>query len=722
MKSKIRRILNVDIKHYVSLLLIVISFNFAEFVYQLSYERLIINLIDFWRAIKSFFKMIYYGTVATEVEMLPAELFDPSRIIKMDFDYLKEKFVACSKIIFTYENMYNYYKVLILIFMLIMMLVCVGVMIYVFSKQFIDMKYLSPSDEYEPKDSKILAFFKRFIEPIIIGGYKAVLSYKRFLKEHKGYVFALVLIWLLNFNIISFVLCLLTLYICLVSMVNVFASFDMIFKFFIELFVTLVYTPICVYPSTFLFVYLSLRKMYALNFLRHNERKNRGVINEQPLAVLNVGTMGAKKTTTAVDMALSTSAMFRDKAREILFKYEMKFPNFPWLVYERELKKCFDNHTIFNLASCKVYVQKKQEEFTKAKTNKEAKEILYGYDFEKYRMEYDNKLEIVDIFDVLETYAKAYLIYTIEGSLILANMSVREDFMFDGSEFFPHIYSDFFSKPSYDKFSQVREGEEPTSKFARVFDYEMFRLGKKMIKENRNSNAFEFGVILLTELGKERKNTLENRELKKKSDEANQNNDLFNTRLKMLRHAATVDYYCFARMFCDEQRPESLGADARDLCSVIDVSDCSELKLAYNGLLISRLFHDRVYPSLRSFLQTVRNLRGDNTLLVYILKNFLSKIEDAYENTQNFYGYFVVRCNVAARGKTKKYRYYLAKKKIHSGKFATDTHASVFENMALSSNKGFKDFISYKSLRQTEEELAAQNSYFYNEMKEWKEG
>jgi uncharacterized protein YbjQ (UPF0145 family) len=165
---------------------------------------------------------------------------------------------------------------------------------------------------------------------------------------------------------------------------------------------------------------------------------------------------------------------------------------------------------------------------------------------------------------------------------------------------------------------------------------------------------------------------------------------------------------------------ESLGADARDLCSVIDVSDCSELKLSYNGLLIGRIFHDRFYPKIKSFLQTVRNLRGDNSLLVYLLKNLLSKIEETHENDENFYGYYVLRCNVSARGKVKKYRYYLAKKKIHSGRFATDTHAAVFENMALKSNKGFKDFISYKSLRQTEEELAAQHSYFYNEMKEWK--
>lgn len=59
---------------------------------------------------------------------------------------------------------------------------------------------------------------------------------------------------------------------------------------------------------------------------------------------------------------------------------------------------------------------------------------------------------------------------------------------------------------------------------------------------------------------------LELREIKKGSDDTNQKNDLFNSWLKMCRHSATVDNFPFIKVFTDEQRPESWGADARDLC------------------------------------------------------------------------------------------------------------------------------------------------------------
>ena len=59
------------------------------------------------------------------------------------------------------------------------------------------------------------------------------------------------------------------------------------------------------------------------------------------------------------------------------------------------------------------------------------------------------------------------------------------------------------------------------------------------------------------------------RGVKKDSFECNQLNDLFNTWLKMLRHSATVSNYPFVRVIFDEQRPESLGADLREVCDKV---------------------------------------------------------------------------------------------------------------------------------------------------------
>ena len=86
--------------------------------------------------------------------------------------------------------------------------------------------------------------------------------------------------------------------------------------------------------------------------------------------------------------------------------------------------------------------------------------------------------------------------------------------------------------------------------------------------------GFEFGVVAITEIGKERGNNLELQEKKKKDD-------LFNAWLKMCRHSATVDNFPFIKVFTDEQRPESWGADARDLCDIVNIASSSKQKLAY---------------------------------------------------------------------------------------------------------------------------------------------
>lgn len=48
----------------------------------------------------------------------------------------------------------------------------------------------------------------------------------------------------------------------------------------------------------------------------------------------------------------------------------------------------------------------------------------------------------------------------------------------------------------------------------------------------------------------------------------------------MVRHSATIGNYPFVKVITDEQRPESWGADARDLCEIVRINDKSDMKLA----------------------------------------------------------------------------------------------------------------------------------------------
>ena len=55
----------------------------------------------------------------------------------------------------------------------------------------------------------------------------------------------------------------------------------------------------------------------------------------------------------------------------------------------------------------------------------------------------------------------------------------------------------------------------------------MLRLGHKMLENNPNRNAFGFGVYLVSEIDKERKNAPELMEVKRNTDECNQKNGLY---------------------------------------------------------------------------------------------------------------------------------------------------------------------------------------------------
>lgn len=249
--------------------------------------------------------------------------------------------------------------------------------------------------------------------------------------------------------------------------------------------------------------------------------------------------------------------MFRQKALEILQNNDMKFPYFPWILFEKELQKCMEYGTVYNLATVKEWVKLKRRRFER---HGNATRQLYGYDICRYGYEYDDALKTSTLFDVLETYAQAYFIYVIESSLIVANYSIRTDNAQMDNGNFPLWLTDFFP-----------DCRRENSRHAHILDFDVLRLGKKVLENNPNAGSFEFGVVCITKIGKERGNNLELKEVKKGTDEANQKNDLFNSWLKMCRHSATVDNYPFIKVFTDEQRPESWGADARDLCDVVHI-------------------------------------------------------------------------------------------------------------------------------------------------------
>ena len=451
-------------------------------------------------------------------------------------------------------------------------------------------------------------------------------------------------------------------------------------------------------------LFYNFRKKIALNRLRHFEAKNCGFINELPIVSMACGSMGKKKTTLITDMTLSQEVMFRQKALLILQENDMKFPYFPWILFEQELQKCMEYHTVYNLATVKEWVNKKRRRYEKhGKTTGQ----LYGYDEERYGIIYRDGLKESHIFNILETYAQAYFIYVLQSSLIVSNYAIRTDSEILDAGNLPMWLTDFFS-------DNVRKG-----RYSHVLDFDVLRLGKKVLENNQKAGSFEFGVVAITEIGKERGNNLELKEVKKSVTETNQKNDLFNSWLKMCRHSATVDNFPFIKVFTDEQRPESWGADSRDLCEIITILSAGEQRLALPFYTIEEMIIEWVYGRFIDLYANFRYNRGDNTLLVHILKFVTAWLWKRKVKTYNKYGYSVLTVAKQAGtmdGKIRRKKYYLCNRKIYSRRFSTDCFSDYFNEMARNAKTGINDYIEYATEKASVSELKEQHSYFINSL------
>ncbi len=196
---------------------------------------------------------------------------------------------------------------------------------------------------------------------------------KRFVREYLAFLKAYPMIfrcwsalWLAHLNCVSVILEFFAYYFYFAVSFDMPSLYVQAVKLFADLRVPFKAFPWQVTGVIVWLIFNKWRKKIAVSRLRHFEARNCGFINELPIVSLSCGSMGMRKTTFITDMALSQEAMFRQKALEILQENDMKFPYFPWICFEKELKKCMEYHTVYNLASVKAWAAKKRKRYAPA--------------------------------------------------------------------------------------------------------------------------------------------------------------------------------------------------------------------------------------------------------------------------------------------------------------------------------------------------------------------
>lgn len=706
----------VDYRHIICIIITLGIVALGVFRFFDSIGRIIEACRDFGLSVAYYFCelfMIPHGITPTVNNYAQIPFFDnpfasfaPSVTLPDSWEGFKVKWSEYWQAFASKENLDGYF-VWLVDFSYTLSLVILICLPFVILLIFAARKLLNKQNNDWDEDTRPLKLFKAAVNHTYRPAKAWFIGFFHFIAEHRAYWGIWLALFALYFNIATIFIEFLAFYFYFVVSFDFVSIYRQVYKLACDLWVPFTFLPWWALVIAVLWLIDRWRRKIGFARLRHNEMKNRGFINARPIVFMTCGTMGKKKTTMITDMALSQQVMFKDKAFEKLLEEDLKFPYFPWINLENVIKDGMAVRIVYNLVTIERFMTECAETFRR----QPCKENIFDYDYERYGMTYNDKQKLIDIWTVLETYAKLYFIYIIQSSLIIANYSIRSDMLISDLGNFPLWDNDFFERDS--------RLIDSYSRHAHIIDFDALRLGKKVIEHNPNADFFEFGVVVITEVGKERKNALELKEIKAAAKESNQKNDGFNDWLKMIRHSATVANYPFVKVITDEQRPESWGADARDLCEIVHIKDSGQTKLAMPFFFIAELLYSFVFGRFVNAYYKYRHLRGDNTLLMHTLKTFAAKIQHYYTGIYNTFGYCALTVQVESGtqdGELSAHKYYLANKKIYSKRFSTDCYSDFFAVKALRSLKGIDDLSEYATEKASVGELNRQNSYFVRDL------
>ncbi len=692
-----------SIQDYVSLYLICGAFMYTFGKVSVVVSRLGSSLKDLALSIAYYFLyLLGFSDVITPTvtqlpeipikNYLPFDLDEVQRKLELFWSYFFDLDTFTDYLIFLTDSLNK-----IVIFL--NLAVCAFLLVYIIYSSYAD-KHVVP----EPKKKRVNWLRKLWRRFYICcrKGYFAVEDYIEYIGTHKFVSTSFWIVTLVNTNVLTILIGTFAYYFYFIVEFDILSLFVQVVKLLFDVIIAGWTLPGLLWIVILYCGWDWWRSCRALDEMRHLESKNRGFINSLSTVIMLTGSMGTGKTRMAVDMALSLEQQFRADALKLMNRNIFRFPKFDFIRFQKALTEQIKEGNLKNWDSCRRWVRSCHATYKENPCS----ENIFGYDVEKYPTVYYDDLKAYDIWEMMENYAQEYFLYISVSSLIIANLSIRSDVDQICSDYFPRWRGDFFDR-------DVKK-QKQYSEYAHIIDFDLFRLGCQMNQENNIAGAFEFGVIVITEIGKERGNNLENKEMKKQANEANQKNDMFNAWMKLLRHAGTVEGVCFVRLICDEQRATSWGADARDTATVVNIKGVSEpgTTLSYN--ILPYLFMNKILPSYSSYYNRVMNYGNTTAKPISWLHNAFCLAYARSDRKINRYAAMVATVSKEdgdLEGEAELHEYYLMPKKIYSKRYSTDCYKEYFADRAKKSEYSFIHSQSYQSDVATLQELEQQRSY-----------
>ncbi len=719
--------------HALSTVILICSLLFSVFVFGRVFRRTLQSIEDFGRSLAYFlgkpFKIDFLRDVEQTVNKIPANAVG---VLPFTPEELRGKLGLFFRTLFSKENLIDFGFLILLILATVIELVA-PVILLIFVGRTLVMrvaKKLHPNGR--DKDTIFLKIFKK-IERVTWRYLKeGCTTYIVFLKEYRQYLIALAVIWAYNLNLFTLAIEAIAFALYLLVTMDFVNIFTQLAKLVMDSSVGVAFFPTFAKVIIGWVVFDGLRRATALKLLWRLEEYDEAFLERHPGALYVIGRQRMGKTTTLTAMARTEERVHREKALEGMLKCEKEFPHFPWVNVDHFYKEGFESGKIHIIAQYEPLIkslrlhfkyrhlyEKKERKFMKDFLLWRYKE-LYGYDFEDfifgyehkyYPTSYNNGLVMVDVFEAVEDYVEQLHIYAAPTPLIFGNYSIRTDIQFDRDKVFPKMDANYFKRRPEELYA--------ISQYCHIADQDAMRLGKLVAADNPYKDGFEVGIEVMTEYGKERGNQVTNKGVSADADEANVRNDGYEMNVKMQTQAATIANYTFLRRLYDDQRLGTLGADNRDLCTVVHIKKRGARKciLPFSGIektleWIAGKLYDKAH------LEEKYN-RADHTLTMYLMRKIFTPIFHYVDRRVNAYSYYELKLKVSDGADDEVLegnKFYIIEKKDHAGTFATDTWKPFYRKKALRSKFGLNDFPQYKDRKPTPEEMNMVHSHLFKRM------
>src|SRR5574344_81440 len=455
--------------------------------------------------------------------------------------------------------------------------------------------------------------------------------------------------------------------------------------------------PKFIWVILILLIFNFIRKKLAIKKLSHHEHFNEDYVDKLGVFTIIDGEPGKGKTTTMVDMALTSEKLYRYRLFDILKKYESYFPHFNFSEYRSWINKKCNQKQFVNRVQLNDFLDNLKHQH----------KIPIKYDIKRYGFIYYDELKVYNLFDVLKIYGDAYFLYKSNQPLLFSHLPIYCSLTATSA--------DYLKSFTYDFFTENEKSYKCERAFSHVLNFDTLRLGRKIVDPLYN---MECATIVITEIDKERGNQFDKQGLRRDDIDANLLNDLFNPDAKLTRHQCTIDNYPFLRYLCDLQRLQSLNCDLTELAeNVVYIGGNVKEKIALSFFTYDSIICEAVIKFRNNFFKKFYSTRNYTSLFSQFINLLTLPFVRYYTKSINQYKYRIIELtnhsneNNVTNKVEEATKYYLSNKKIFSNRFATDCYSPYFANVFRQNSISQDDAPTYINSYMTDEELNSQHSY-----------